>query len=119
MKNQKKTQPADYLFLLSALLMLAGIILTNETDFPWAKFVFCAGGAGYIVYRIKTAYRGDDFRLKRLNRLYGFCGLLVIMTGYLMFIDNNAFIVLMLLLALLELYLSFRSENYRKNSDKN
>lgn len=118
MKAGKKLQASDWLFIISALLMLLGIILTNETEYSWAKFVFCAGGAGYIVYRIKKAYHGDDFRLKRLNRLYGFCGLLVIMSGYLMFIDNNAFIVLMLLLALLEVYLSFRSEQYHKDSDK-
>lgn len=119
MTAPKKIQASDILFILSALLMLLGIILTNETEFSWAKWVFCAGGAGYIVYRIKMAYRGDDFRLKRLNRLYGFCGLMVIMTGYLMFIDNNAFIVLMLLVALLEAYLSFRSEQYHKKGKNN
>lgn len=117
MKNNK-LQAHDFLYLLSAALMLLGLILHNETALYWPKFVFSAGGAGYMVYRIKMAYRGDDFRLKRLNRLYAFCGALVILSAYLMFIDNNAFILLMLLVALLELYLSFRSESYRKENDK-
>ncbi len=112
-----KLQAHDWLFVLSALLMLAGIILVNETSFVWGKYVFCAGGAGYVMYKLRNAYRGEDFRLKRLNRLHGFCGLLIILSAYLMFIGNNGFIVLLLLVAFLEIYLSFRTEHYRRDKD--
>lgn len=112
---KQKLSAADGLYILSALLMLMGIILNNETTLSVAKFVFCAGGVGYIVYRIKMAYRGEDFRLKRLNRLYAYCGALVILSAYLMYVGNNAFLVLMLMVALLEFYVSYRAEKYKKD----
>ncbi len=47
--------------------------------------------------------------------MYAFGGILVIATGYLMFISNNGWLVLMLLLALVELYVSFRADYYQKH----
>ncbi len=103
------------LFVFSALLMVAAVIVNFESGFAYGKYLFCAGGLGYIVCRVMSAYKGDDFRLKRLNRLYGFCGILAILAGYLIFTGNNAYIVVLLLLSLLELFLSYRSDYYHNH----
>ncbi|MBP5170530.1 MAG: hypothetical protein ILP04_00495 [Bacteroidales bacterium] len=111
MKTQQKY---DVLLYAGYLLMIVSVVLVMENA-DWGKYLFCAGGAAYLFYRARFAYRGEDFRLRRLNRMYAFGGILVVATGYLMFISNNAWLVLMLLLALMEIYVSFRADYYQKH----
>lgn len=111
-----KTDIFDILYLLGAVLMIGAIILFME-GVAWAFYSFCAGAVLYLAFHLKHAYRGDDFRLKRLNRLFGFNVILVAGSAYLMYIGNNSFVVLMLLAALLEFYLSWRSDRYSKDDD--
>lgn len=107
-------QKYNCLLYAGYLLMIAAVVLVMESV-GWGKYLFCAGGGAYLYYRARFAYRGGDFRLRRLNRMYAFGGILVILTAYLMFISNNAWLVLMLLLALMELYVSFRADYYQKH----
>lgn len=105
------------LYVLSALLLCLSMIFFMEG----VKNAFCfyvAGAVFYLVSHGRMLYRGDDFRLKRLNRIFFLNIILLIGGGYLMFIGNNSFILSLLLLAVLELFRSLRISHYLKETQE-
>lgn len=112
MKNHK---PSDLVYAFSLLIVCLSVILVME-GLSWGKYVYCIGGSLYLSIRLRHLYRGDDFRLKRLNRLWLFNMVLAVGSAYLMFVNNNSWIIALLLLALVEIYASWRAERYRKQS---
>lgn len=104
-------------FLLACLLLLAAVPMVME-GIPWAEYVFMAGALFYGLSRIHGLYRGEDFRLKRLNRLSLFSLILVLASAYLIHKgENHSWLVLMLLVALVELLMNLRAAHYQKNKD--
>ncbi|MDD2617716.1 MAG: hypothetical protein PHT87_02845 [Bacteroidales bacterium] len=107
----------DGLFILAAVLILISSVLVME-HYTWARFSFAAGVVLYIAHRAITAYRGDDFRLKRLNRMFAFNAIVFILAVYLMFKDSKSWVVALLIVAVVELYVALRSASYQKENDK-
>ncbi len=99
------------LYILSALLICLSMVFFME-GVKNAFFFYAAGAVFYLVCHSRMLYRGDDFRLKRLNRIFFLNIILLTGGGYLMFIGNNSFILSVLLLAVLELFLSLRISHY-------
>ena len=105
----------DGLFVLAAVLILCSTVLVMEHQ-AWARYTFAAGVILYIVHRAITAYKGSDFRLKRLNRMFAFNAIIFILAVYLMFKESKSWIAALLIVAIVELYVSFRSGAYRKDN---
>lgn len=107
----------DGLFIIAALLILISAVLLME-EYAWARFSLTVGIIMYIAHRAIDAYRGNDFRLKRLNRMHAFNALLLILAVYLVFKGSNTWIVALLIVAVVELYVVFRSAAYQKENEK-
>lgn|GEM_PF-45358 len=101
------------IFILGAILLLVSSVLVME-HVSWGKYTFAIGAALYIMNRMRQNYAGDDFRLKRMNRFNLINAVLLVAISYLQFHGNNAWVVLLLVVALLEMYTSFRTAAYEK-----
>lgn len=123
MKKQPETKTPgrplifDVLYLLSAILLCLSIVIFMEGAGN-AFYLYVVGAALYLLCHFRTVYRGDDFRLKRLNRIFFFNILLLVGGGYLMFIGNNSFILCMLVIAILEIFLNARTSHYLKEKQE-
>ncbi len=107
----------DLLFILAAVLILISSVLIMEQH-AWARFSFAAGVVLYIAHRAITAYRGSDFRLKRLNRMFAFNAIVLMLAVYLMFKDGKSWVAILLIVAVIELYVAFRSASYQKENEQ-
>lgn len=112
----------NVLFALGAILVLISSVLVME-NILWGKYVFAAGAAMFIVSRMRSTYEGDDFRLKRLNRLYFLSSLFMLAVSYMQFKGLKSWVAVLLMVALTELYVAVRvswyeKENKAKEKDK-
>jgi hypothetical protein len=101
----------NIVFVLGAFLILVSSVLVME-NVLWGKYCFAAGTVLFAIFRIKMTYKGDDFRLKRLNRFYFMSVLFLGIASYLQFKGYNFWVVLLLLVAILEFYTSVRASYY-------
>jgi signal transduction histidine kinase len=102
-----------FLFVLGAILILVSSVLIME-HIPWGKYTFAIGVALYIMNRLRQNYTGTDFRLKRLNRFNFINSILLVLISYLQFKGINAWVVLLLIVAIVEMWISFRVAVYEK-----
>ena len=107
----------DGLFIVAAVLILISSVLVME-QYEWARYSFAAGVVLYIAHRAITAYSGNDFRLKRLNRMFAFNAIVFMLAVYLMFKDSKSWVAILLIVAVVELYVAFRSASYQKENEQ-
>lgn len=100
-------------FAIGLFLILISSVLVME-NVSWGKYCFATGTALFALCRIKMVYKGEDFRLKRLNRFYFMSVLFLAIASYLQFKGYNFWVVLLLLIAILEFYTSVRASYYEK-----
>ena len=108
----------DYLlYLFGTLLILAAILYTTGWSFiPYLYGVSCVGTA--VVFLL-SPYKGDNFRLKRLNIQQAIAALMLPVSAYFMFRNQNEWIVCLLVSAVLLTYVIFvRDYEEKKNKDK-
>lgn len=110
-------------FMVGAILILISSVLVME-NVLYSKYVFAVGVAMYIVSRMRSTYEGEDFRLKRLNRLYFLSSLFMLGASYMQFKGLNSWVAVLLMSALTELYVAVRfswyeRENKTKENEKN
>lgn len=94
-------------YLLSGILLIVAAIayiLKNE----YAIYVFAVGAIGIIYLRVTNLNHSDNFRIRRLNKILAFSTILLLATGYLMFIKHNAWAITLLLSAIFDLIVSYR-----------
>jgi len=101
-------------FIIGATLILISSVLVME-HVLYSKYAFAIGVAMYIISRMRSTYEGDDFRLKRLNRLYFFSALFMLGSSYMQFKNLNSWVAIMLMAALTELYVAIRFSWYEKD----
>lgn len=101
-------------FIVGAILILISSVMVME-HVLYSKYVFAAGVAMYIVSRMRSTYEGEDFRLKRLNRLYFLSSLFMLGASYMQFKNLNSWVAVMLMAALTELYVAVRYSWYEKD----
>ncbi|NLT04011.1 MAG: hypothetical protein GXY09_09135 [Bacteroidales bacterium] len=104
-------------YIVGAILILVSSVLVME-HVAIGKYLFSIGAALYILTKFQQQYTGDDFRLKRLNRNYLINSFLLVGIAYLQFKTLTAWVVLLLLVALLEMYSSLRQSAYEKEIEK-
>lgn len=106
----------NVLFFIGALLVLVSSVVVMENIF-WGKYTFAVGAAFYIIIRVLMKYRGEDSRISRLNRSYTVSVVLMLFASYLQFKNNNIWVILLLLIALIELFTNLRIAWYEKNPE--
>ncbi|HET9572059.1 MAG TPA: hypothetical protein VFP20_11705 [Bacteroidales bacterium] len=102
-------------FIVGAILILISSVMVME-HVTYSKYLFAVGVAMYIVSRMRSNYEGDDFRLKRLNRLYFLSSLFMLGASYMQFKNLNSWVAVLLMSALTELYVAVRFSWYEKEN---
>ncbi len=102
-------------FIVGAILILISSVMVME-HVLYSKYVFAVGVAMYIVSRMRSTYEGDDFRMKRLNRMYFMSSLFMLGASYMQFKNLNSWVAVMLMAALTELYVAVRLSWYDKEN---
>lgn len=102
-------------FIVGAILILISSVLVME-HVLYSKYLFAVGVAMYIVSRMRSTYEGEDFRLKRLNRLYFLSSLFMLGASYMQFKGLNSWVAVLLMSALTELYVAVRFSWYEKEN---
>ena len=107
----------NVVFIIGAVLILISSVLVME-NVPYSKYVFALGTAMYILGRMRSTYYGTDFRLKRLNRLNFTSALFMLGASYMQFKGLRSWVVVILMVALTELYTAIRLSWYEKEIAK-
>lgn len=120
MTKFKNSKAKDFIYKLSAILILIAAVsyLFNETV---ATYIMIAGVLGFAVTTFLSPYPGDSIRGKRLYNMQIFGIAFMAMGCYLMYEKMTAWIIAMLIAAVLILYSSILlPKTYAKeNEDKN
>lgn len=98
----------DILFALAAFFILTGAVI-NLYYPQYAPYIFSVGVALLIIVRINTMYKGNDFRLKRLQNMQIIATLLYIPVAYFMFVQSKVWVAILTAAAVMELVTSFRA----------
>lgn len=107
-------KPKDFIFKLSALLILAAAIsyLFNPVV---AAYIMAIGVLGFAAITFTTPYPGKSLRGKRLFSIQIFGIAFMAISTYLMFVQKNEWVISMLAAAFLLLYTTFMlSREYEK-----
>ena len=106
------------LYLFGGLLILSAILYTTGWTFvPYVYSVACVGMAGWFLFH---PYKGDNFRLKRLNIQQAIAALMLPVSAYFMFRIRSEWIVCLLVSAILQTYVIFiRDYEEKKNKHGN
>ncbi|NCC98514.1 MAG: hypothetical protein EOL95_02260 [Bacteroidia bacterium] len=105
MKNKRLY---DILFALAALFILTGAVL-NLSYPQYAPYIYSVGVVFLVISRINSMYKGNDFRLKRLQNMQFIATLLYIPVAYFMFVQNKLWVAILTAAAVMELVTSFRA----------
>jgi hypothetical protein len=97
-------QTRTTLFVLAGMFVLTGAVM-YASRWIYAPYLMAAGSAG-ITFCYVTAPAEAHFRLRRLNRINVFAGILMIGASVFMFMSRNEWVVFVLIAALLQLYTS-------------
>ena len=102
--------------LIGSLLTLAGAA-PQLLEFEFSKYIFALGVLCLIVVFFIYNFRAknESSRIQRQHRLMLFAALFLGVGAYLMFTNNDSWVVLVLIYALISVFLSFR--NVEKKAD--
>ncbi|MDR3327282.1 MAG: hypothetical protein LBT04_04025 [Prevotellaceae bacterium] len=95
-------------FFVGYLLLIAGAILHIFGSVRVGFYVFGVGVVCNLTFRFLLLPKSDDKRIRRLNKQQFFLAVLLIFTGYAMYAKYSAWIVPLLIFAIIELWLTFR-----------
>jgi len=107
------TKVYNIIFAVGSFLILISSVLVME-NVVWGKYSFATGAVFYAFCRIKMLYKGNDFRMKRLDRFYFLSVLFLAIASYFQFKGYGPWVVLLLLVAIIEFYASVRTSYYEK-----
>ena len=106
------------LYLSGALLILSAILYITEWTF--VPYMYGCACVGMAVLFLLHPYKGDNFRLKRLNIQQAIAALMLPVSAYFMYRNKNEWIVCLLVSAILQTYVIFvRDYEEKKNKDGN
>lgn len=98
----------EYMFGLSALLVLAGAVLWF-THWVYAPYLFFVGTAGVAIIFFTAPYKKLDFRHRRLQRYNIISAVLMLGASALMFNNRKEWVVILFIAAIFLLYAAFVS----------
>ena len=99
--------------ILSYMLVLLGAVL-YLTHWEYAPYLFTTGAVGITVYYLTLPYQSSDYRMRRLQRINILAGISMIVASVLMFKQEMAWVVFLLIAAMLQLYSSFVMKDSEK-----
>ncbi|MCL1937365.1 MAG: hypothetical protein FWF52_03090 [Candidatus Azobacteroides sp.] len=108
----------DYLFGMCGILLLFSAIF-YIAGWKFIPYIYTVSGVGLAVIFLASPYKGDNFRLKRLNIQQAIAALLLPISSYWMFKNRNEWIICLLISAILQLYVIFVREYEEKKEKKN
>lgn len=112
-------QIKNTIFRISAILILIAAII-YYFDPNISKYVMLVGVAGFGATTFTTPYPGKSLRGKRLFNIQIFAVLLMAVATFLMFANIDAWVVALLVSAILTLYSSIiLSITYKKEQEEN
>jgi hypothetical protein len=103
----------NIVFAIGSVMVLISSVLVME-NVVWGKYAFAAGAALFVIGRMKMVYTGDDFRLKRLNRMYFLSSLFLVAVSYMQFKGLRSWVAVLLMVAITEMYTTLRASWYEK-----
>lgn len=98
----------NFLYFAFGLVAIGGAI-GYIFDMPNSVYVYGTGAIGLITFRILTLKNSTNFRIRRLHAILAISSLLMLATAYLMYIQNNAWAITLILAALFDLLVSLRT----------
>jgi phosphatidylglycerophosphate synthase len=97
-----------YSFYICAILLLvsAALYITGDDLIPHViiYYGYAVSSAGVAIAYLSNPYRGDNFRLKRLNIQQAIAAIMLPVSSYLMFQNKNEWFVVLFVSAILQLY---------------
>lgn len=114
---REKTRNNIY-YLCSVLVVVSAISFLF--DKIYSPYIFAVAGAGVAVALLADTYKGDNFRLKRLNVQQVIAALLLPVSSYLMFKGIDEWFMFLLISAVLQVYIVFvRDHELKKEHGEN
>ncbi len=101
-----KKQLLNILFFAGYIGTFAGAV-ASLAEQPYAFYVFAAGVAMLVGYRVATLQSGD-FRIKRLNALIATSTVLLVGAGVMMYKNLSGWVLALFIAAIIDLVVSFR-----------
>jgi len=109
----------NYPFYLFGTLLIVSTVL-YVTGWVFVPYMYGAACIGTAVLFLLHPYKGDNFRLKRLNIQQAIAALILPVSAYFMFRNMNEWIVCLLVSAILQTYVIFvRDYEEKKNNHGN
>jgi hypothetical protein len=103
---------SSIIFITGATFLLIGAILPifgfRIANYALAPFIFSLGVLGVVIGRYLQPIKGDDFRMKRLRIQQLFSTCFLVLSAYLMFIEDSRWVLPLLIAAVIDLVISFR-----------
>lgn len=104
-------------FQIAAILILVAAV-TFSFEPTVAKYLMIVGVAGFGATIFTSPYPGKSLRGKRLFNIQVLAVILMVVSTYLMFVDMNGWVVLLLISALLTLYCSIMLPRIYKEEEE-
>ena len=102
--------------MVGATFVLIGAILPvlqfRINDILIAPFIFSLGVAGVLTGRYMQPMASDDFRIKRLRIQQFISSSLLVVSAYLMFVEDGRWALSLLIAAMIELVVALRMRVY-------
>jgi len=117
MTNKKESIP----FFIGYLLLIAGAVL-HIINNEFSVYIFGAGVAINLIFRLLMLPRQLDKRIRRLNNQQLIVAVLLVITCYLMWIETEKtayksyWVITLIISAVIDLWLSFRYPNEEEKS---
>ena len=102
------TKITNFLFIVASTILLisAALYITdNQLVFKIITYSYAISGAIVAVIFLTTLYKGENFRLKRLNIQQVIAALLLPVSSYFFFKQQNEWVGLLLISAFLQIYI--------------
>ena len=100
------------IFIAGAILVLTGAILPifqiRMDGILIAPFVFSLGVVAVLIVRYMQPIKGEDFRIKRLRFQQFLSSCLLVVSAFLMFIEDKRWVLALFIAAVVDLIIIFR-----------
>ena len=106
-----------YLFYFFGILLMVSAVL-YLTEWQIVPYLYAAASLGLAVLFLITPYKGDNLRLKRLNIQQAVAALMLPVSAWLMYNEQNEWIVCLLVSSLLLTYIVFIRDYEDKKNQK-
>jgi len=106
----------DYLFYFSAILLLFAAAL-YLTEWAFIPYLYAAASVGVAFCYLSSPYRGNNFRLKRLNIQQAIAAILLPVSAFFMIKKQNEWFLFLAISAVLQLYIVIVKNHEEKKGE--